>query len=129
MSNNIVFFDGNCNLCNGFVNLLLGKKPPFLFASLQGESAGKILPENLRTELSSVVYFRDGRLLMKSRALVAIFRDVGGIYRVYSFFLRVLPDFFSDGIYRWIARGRYRWFGKRETCRLPTAEEKDYFLP
>lgn len=120
----IIFFDGYCNLCNAFVDWLVEKHSGFKFASLQGETATqlKIFGND------SVVYLRDGEQHEKSTAALNILADVGGIYRFAKYFL-IIPRTIRDFIYEWVAKNRYLFFGKRKTCRLPTAEEQSRFLP
>lgn len=128
MAADIVFFDGTCNLCNGFVDYLIQRNPPFSFAPLQGPTAEKVLPDHLKHGLSTVVYFRKGEFLTQSEAVTYIFQDLGGHIGL-LFLMRILPRAFTDFVYRFISKRRYRLFGKRESCRLPTVREQAYFLP
>lgn len=126
----IIFFDGVCGLCNRFVDRLLriDDEGRFLFAPLQGNTARERLPSGLADALSSVVYLRNGQVLTRSDAALRILIDLGGwrtVHRVWFIFPRVL----RDAVYDWVARNRYRWFGKHDTCRLPTPEERERFLP
>ena len=127
MSANIVFFDGTCNLCNGFVDFLIRREPSFSFAPLQGVTAQKVLPEELKHGLSTIIYYRDGDFLKQSEAIAYIFKDIG--FSWLWLLMRVLPKSFTNSIYRFISKRRYRLFGKRESCRLPKKEEQVYFLP
>lgn len=127
MSANIVFFDGTCNLCNGFVDFLIRKEPSFSFAPLQGITAQKVLPEELKHGLSTIIYFRDGDFLKQSEAIAYIFKDIG--YSSLWTLMRIFPKAFTNSVYRFISKRRYRLFGKRESCRLPKKEEQAYFLP
>ena len=128
-SQSVVFFDGVCNLCNGFVNFLMERKAPMAYASLQGTTAQRMLPRELREELSSVVYFREGEYLVRGKAITAIFKDLGGIYRFFGVALGALPGSLIDFMYESLAKKRYGLFGKRDTCRLPNENEKKFFLP
>lgn len=128
-SKRILFFDGVCHLCNGLVDFSLPKfkAGEIYFAPLQGPTAEKMLaPQDLGLEY--VVYFRDGSIHRKSKAIAYLLQDMGGIYRVASVMLRIMPSPISDFFYRIIAKYRYRVFGKDEMCRIPTPEEKKYFL-
>ena len=78
--------------------------------------------------MESVVYLRDGVVIQRSDAALWILIDLGGWRALYRA-LFIVPRFVRDGVYAWIARNRYRWFGKREACRLPTSEERLRFLP
>ena len=124
----IVLFDGVCNLCNGTVDFMLkrDKRAKFRFASLQGESAARLVPDAM--ELDSVALWQDGRLYRKSTAGLRMYAGLGGIWRLALAFLLV-PRPIRDAVYDFIARNRYRWFGKREACRLPTEAERGRFLP
>lgn len=129
-SERIVFFDGVCGLCNRFVDRLLraDRKRLFRFAPLQGSTAQGSLPAGMAEAMESIVYLRDGRILQRSDAVLRIVLDLGGWRKVYGLSF-MFPRGLRDRIYAWVARNRYRWFGKRETCRLPTAEERARFLP
>jgi predicted DCC family thiol-disulfide oxidoreductase YuxK len=130
MKPKIIFFDGVCNLCNGFVDFLIrhDHKQRFLYASLQGETAATLLEQRDRESLSTVVYYDQGTVTRKSRAVIKIFSELGGVWRLLAI-LRVVPPPLADSIYNLISRNRYRWFGKRESCRLPTPQERALFRP
>jgi predicted DCC family thiol-disulfide oxidoreductase YuxK len=125
----IVFFDGVCNFCNSSVNWIMArnKKGNIMFASLQSDAAKRILPPSMLTELSSLVYYRNGKCHVKSRAALFIFRDMAW-YGFLGMPLLLLPPFLGDAIYDWVARNRYKWFGKRETCRIPSPQERNRFM-
>jgi predicted DCC family thiol-disulfide oxidoreductase YuxK len=125
----IVFFDSVCNFCNSTVNWILARnrKGNIKFAAIQGEVAKGLLPSSMIAELSSLVYYRKGKCLVKSRAALTIFRDMSW-YGFLALPLFLVPRFLADAIYDWIARNRYAWFGKRASCRIPSAEEKNRFL-
>lgn len=129
MAPRILFFDGTCNLCNGFVDFLIGQKADLSFASLQGSTAEHLVPEHLKVKLSTVVYLRDGEFLTQSEAVASVLYDLGGSYTLIGSFLRVCPSFITNGLYQLISKRRYGLFGKRDTCRLPKPEEQAYFLP
>jgi predicted DCC family thiol-disulfide oxidoreductase YuxK len=125
----IVFFDGVCGLCNSFVDLLLrvDSKGALRFAPLQGETArGRFGPqaESPKTILLEV----DGKILEKSDAAIESLAILGGIGRL-SRILYLFPRIVRNSAYDFIAARRYRLFGKRESCRLPTPSEKERFLP
>ena len=127
----VVFFDGVCGLCNRFVDLVLraDRKATFRFAPLQGETARLVLPEPTADPLAwSVVYWDEAGLHRESDASLRIYRRLGGLYWPLGLALFV-PRVLRDPVYRWVARNRYRWFGKRDTCRVPTPEQRDRFLP
>lgn len=125
----IVFFDGICLLCNGFVDW---SRPHFIvgeifYAPLQGKTAKEILPMQ-DLGLASIVYFRDGQIFKKSQAVLNLMSDMGGILKFLSLMLRAVPLVLADAVYDLVAKYRYRVFGQTETCRLPTPQEKPFFL-
>ncbi len=126
----IIFFDGICHLCNGFVDEVISRDHDHVlkFAPLQGETAAKILPKNETENLDSVVYFKDGKLFKQSSAIIEIFYDLGGAYKI-LIIIKIIPAFIRDFIYSIIAKNRYAWFGQRDFCRLPKPEERQYLLP
>ena len=125
----IVFFDGVCGLCNGFVDFVLkhDTKQSILFSPLQGETAKHILHEQYTTAMNTVVYYKQGKVWIKSSAALMILKDMGGLWRLF-FVLMIVPAFIRNFVYDFISRYRYAWFGKKETCRLPSAEERLRFL-
>ncbi|MFI5458359.1 MAG: thiol-disulfide oxidoreductase DCC family protein [Isosphaerales bacterium] len=127
----VIFFDDVCVMCNGFVNLLLrvDRRQQFLLAPLRGETAQKLLPP-LPDDAStwSMVYVDESGIHDQSDASLEVYRRLGGPWWLLSL-ARFIPRAIRNPVYRVIARNRYRWFGKRETCRIPSAEEKARFLP
>lgn len=131
MTHPIVLFDGVCNLCSGSVQFILRRDPAgtFRFASLQSDLAQSLLTgRGLDPKaLDSVVVVEGDRLYRESDAALRIARDLKGAWKALSVF-RVVPRPVRDWAYRLIARNRYRWFGKSETCWLPTPELRGRFL-
>ena len=130
----LIFFDGVCELCNSSIDFILkrDKKNLFRFASLQSEEAKEVLLKNNYPieeieGLSNIVYLRKGEVEIKSTAVLFILWDLAGWYRILSFCF-IIPTFARDWIYDIIAKNRYRWFGKKETCRIPTPNEREKFL-
>ena len=128
----VLFFDGYCNLCNHFVDFMVRRQGSnkIYVASLQGETAPKLLV-NPGFDLhapESLVYWREGRVYPRSSGALNAMSDLGGVWPLMKIFL-IVPSFIRDSVYRWIANNRYVWFGKRDTCRLPTPEERELFLP
>ena len=127
----IIFFDGVCGMCNAFVNFILriDRKHLFLFAPLQGATARDLLPplgDDPREW--SMVYVDEKGIHDQSDASLEVYRRVGGIWWWLSL-MRIIPRFIRTPVYRVIAKNRYRWFGKADTCRIPTPDEKTRFLP
>jgi predicted DCC family thiol-disulfide oxidoreductase YuxK len=125
----IIFFDGVCGLCNGFVDFIISidKKNKFYFSPLQNDFAQKNLPKDLTENLNSVVYLSEGKTFSKSEAVLKILNDIGGIWKI-SIIARALPNKFSNSVYDLVAENRYKIFGKKEACRLPTPEERSRFV-
>lgn len=125
----IVYFDGYCNVCNRFIDFLIrrDRRRVLRFAPLQGRTAERQIPSELRESLATMILQFDGELSTESRAAILSVAALGGVYGLVRVFL-VVPSFIRDAVYRAIAKRRYRLFGKRETCRIPTAEERAQFL-
>jgi predicted DCC family thiol-disulfide oxidoreductase YuxK len=126
-----VLFDGVCNLCNGSVQFILKRDPQglFRFASLQSEAGRSLMDQHGLDPgaLSSVVVIEDGRVWQESSAALRVARHLPGAWKLLRVFA-VIPRPLRDAVYRLIARNRYRWFGKTETCWLPTPELQGRFL-
>lgn len=127
----VVFFDGVCNLCNSSVQFIIkrDKKKQFYFASLQGEAGQALLKKfNLSTShFNSFILVQDEQVYTKSTAVLKLLKLLGGWWKLLYAFI-IIPPFIRDGVYSFIAVNRYRWFGKRESCMLPTTELKSRFL-
>ena len=127
----LVLFDGVCNLCDHSVHFLIDRDPrAFLkFAALQSDVARPLLekygvdPERL----DSILYIEAGRCYDRSGAALRIARRLRWPWS-WSFIFIIVPWFIRDLVYRWIARNRYRWFGKTEQCRMPTPALRARFL-
>ena len=126
----IVFFDGVCGLCNGFVDRLMrwDKRRVLRFATLQGSTAAATLPPAHTQALSTIVYFDGVRMHTRSDAAIRIVLRLGGAWKLAGVFF-VVPRFLRDAAYNLVARNRYQWFGKHASCRLPSPEERGLFLP
>lgn len=128
----ILFFDGVCNLCNGAVQwfILNDKRGEMRFASLQSELAQELLPKAGvdPSKLESLVLYRDGKAHELSDAALGAGALLGGFWTPLAKAGKVFPRFLRDGVYKFIARNRYRWFGRREECMLPRPEWKGRFL-
>ncbi|HEX6903661.1 MAG TPA: thiol-disulfide oxidoreductase DCC family protein [Thermoanaerobaculia bacterium] len=127
----IVLFDGVCNLCNGSVQFILRRDPAgkFRFASLQSDLGQRLLNERGLDPkaLDSVVVIDGDRCYRESDAALRVARDLKGAWKALTVF-RLIPRPVRDWLYRLIARNRYSWFGKTETCWLPTPELRGRFL-
>jgi predicted DCC family thiol-disulfide oxidoreductase YuxK len=126
----IVFFDGVCGLCNRFIDVLFkldSKRDRLKFAALQGETAKKVIPAETLDQLNTVVIYIEGKLYYQSTGVLKLCAFLPWYYQWMQVFL-ILPKGFRDWIYNWVSKNRYKWFGKKETCRLPTPEERAKFL-
>lgn len=126
----VILFDGVCNLCNGSVLFIIKRDPQanFRFASLQSDfGQQQLLKFNRQATLESVLLIESGKLYDKSSAALKIASKLSGVWPLLSLF-RIVPKSWRDGVYTWIARNRYRWFGKREACMIPTPELKSRFI-
>lgn len=127
----IVFFDGYCSLCNTMVEWLIriDKKDKLKFASLQGETAKKLLGVSKHTiDIDTLVYLRDKERFEQSTAVLHILIDIGGAWSLVKVFF-IFPKFFRDFFYRVIAKNRYRFIKKLKTCRVPNTNKKEKLLP
>ena len=125
----IVFFDGVCGLCNRFADRLLrwDRKHVLRFAPLQGTTAAARLTDDAGADLTTVVLLDEAGIHTRSEAALRIISHLGGAWRLINV-LRIFPRVLRDAVYDWISWHRYGWFGKREVCRVPTAEERGVFL-
>jgi predicted DCC family thiol-disulfide oxidoreductase YuxK len=125
----IVFFDGVCNLCQGSVRYLIkhDKKEVLKFASLQGNYAKDFVNETEIQSMQSILFFDGKMLYKKSTAVLKLSRLLGGWYQLLLLGY-ILPRFFRDWLYNIVAKNRYRWFGKKDQCMLPSKGFKNRFL-
>ena len=124
----VIFCDGVCSLCNAWVDFILKRDRAgiFSFAPLQGNYAKEMEPEASKN-LNTMIYLVSGQRYYRTGAILRILRDLGGIWYLAWVFWFV-PFFIRDFFYGLIARNRYRIFGKKENCRIPTPKEKVRFL-
>ena len=126
----VIIFDGICNLCSGSVQFILkrDKEKKFLFASLQSSYGQNLLKKyDLPTDtFNSFILFEDGKILTRSTAALKMFSQLKGWKWVRL--LGIVPKFIRDAVYNVIAKNRYKWFGKKNECWVPTPELKARFL-
>jgi len=127
----IILFDGVCNFCNFWVNFVIkrDKKDLFRFGALQSEKSKDLTNKfNFDTSnLDTFVLIAGDKLFTKSTAALMICKELNGLIKIMSPLI-FLPKFFRDFIYDMIAKNRYKLFGRRDTCRVPTEAEKKKFL-
>ncbi len=128
----IILFDGVCNLCNSSVTKVIqyDKKDTFRFASLQSDLGKKIL-DHLKidpTKTDSIILYEPNQAYyIKSAAALQIMKEFSGWWKLTQIFT-ILPSGFSNIFYDFVARNRYKWYGKKDSCMIPTPELKAKFL-
>ena len=128
----VIFFDGICNLCNAAVQFTIkhDKKGFFRFTALQGEYAQSALPKfkvDLKS-MNSILLLENDQLYTKSSAALRIAKRLNGLWPLLYGFI-IVPKFIRDYFYDVIAKNRYKWWGRQESCWVPTPELKSKFLP
>lgn len=127
----VILFDGVCNFCNSAVNFTIkrNKKGNIRFAPLQSEAGQKLLQQyNLpATDMESFVFIENDTAYKQSTAALKVCRHLRGLWPL-CFGFMIVPRFIRDGMYNWIAKNRYKWFGVRQACMIPTPEVKARFL-
>ena len=129
--NSILLFDGVCNLCNGAVQFVIkrDRKKKFLYSSMQsGSGQALLLKYGLKlSDFDSFILLENEQYFTKSTAALKVAKGLGGVWGILYLFM-IIPKFSRNAIYDFIASNRYKWFGKREECMLPSPELKDRFL-
>lgn len=127
-NNNIILFDGFCNLCHSTVGFIMRKdvNAQFQYISLQSEKGKELLKENYLPEdfTSSVLYIKSGKLFSQSNAILEILKELPSNWK-HLHKLKFLPINFRDMIYNFIANNRYNWFGKRNSCDISMLQNKN----
>lgn len=128
----IILFDGVCNLCDSSIQFIIkhDKKDIFRFVALQSEIGLEIIKHiGIDTsKIDSILLYEPGKAYYyKAEAALKIAKELGGIYTAISWF-SILPNFLTNTVYDYIARNRYKWYGKKEACMIPTPELKAKFL-
>jgi predicted DCC family thiol-disulfide oxidoreductase YuxK len=127
----IILFDGVCNFCNAIVNFIIrqDKKNAFLFAALQSEAGKKLLQQyDINWERSdSFVVIENNKACMKSTAVLKLYGKLPWYWKWTQLFW-IVPKFIRDWIYNVVAKNRYRWFGKKDQCVIPSPNVRERFL-
>ena len=127
----VILFDGICNFCNSAVNFTIkrNKKANICFAPMQTAAGEKLLQHyNLPADdMQSFIFIEKGIANKQSTAALKVCRHLRGLWPLCYGFI-IVPKFIRDGIYNWIAKNRYKWFGVRQQCMIPTPEVKARFL-
>ena len=131
MYNNIILFDGVCNFCDSSVNFIIDrdKKNIFKFSALQSEKGQEILEyfKLPKDDFDSFVFIENDKVFKKSSAALKIANKLGGLWKLF-YPLIIIPKFIRDFFYSLIANNRYKLFGRKDVCRIPTPELKQKFL-
>jgi predicted DCC family thiol-disulfide oxidoreductase YuxK len=131
LQESILLFDGHCSLCNGAVDFVLKRdtRKKLLLASIQGTAGQGVLKkyELPPSYLDTLVLVEEGKVYLGSTAALRVARFLGGGWPLF-YGLIIIPKGVRDRIYQWISEHRYQWFGRRDTCRMPTASESAHFL-
>lgn len=130
-SHKIILFDGVCNLCNSSIQKVIENddKNIFQFASLQSDFGQGFLKKNdfNQDEFNSIILIDGEKFYTQSDAALRIGKELKGIYKI-SKYLLWIPKFIRNTVYKYISRNRYNWFGKKESCWMPTPELKQKFI-
>ncbi len=127
----IILFDGICNFCNGAVNFTIkrDKNKSIRFGALQSEQ-GQLLLRQYQfstTNFTSFLFIEAGRVYTQSTAALKVCKYLTGLWPLLYGFI-IVPKFIRDGLYDWIASNRYKWFGKKDVCMIPSPDLKQRFL-
>ncbi len=126
----IVLFDGVCNVCNGAVNFIIDRDPVsrFKFASLQSDAGQALCARHgLSSDVGTIVLVERDRAFTESTAVLRIARGLRGAWPLICAAV-IVPRPVRNALYRWFAANRYRWFGKRDICRVPTPDIRARFI-
>ena len=127
----IILFDGICNLCNGAVTYVIKRDPKdrFRFAALQSDIGQALVAEHGidTSKVDSIILIENNKVYSKSTAALRIAKYMKGGYPLLYGFM-IIPNFIRNWVYDFVARNRYKWYGKKEACMIPTPELKAKFL-
>jgi predicted DCC family thiol-disulfide oxidoreductase YuxK len=127
----IILFDGVCNFCNGAVNFLIkkDKKSQLKFGAIQSEQGQELLRTYglSTTEINTFIFIENKKAYTRSTAALKVSKYLGGLWPAFYGFI-IVPKFIRDGIYNWIAKNRYKWFGQKDECMIPTPDVRQRFL-
>lgn len=127
----VILFDGVCNFCNNIVKFVIKRnnKSTIHFGALQSEAGRKLLEQYKfpLDDMQTIIFIENGIAYTKSTAALRVCRHLRGLWPFCYGFI-IVPGFIRDGIYNWIAKNRYKWFGVRQECMIPTPEMKTRFL-
>ncbi|HRH51587.1 MAG TPA: thiol-disulfide oxidoreductase DCC family protein [Panacibacter sp.] len=131
LKNPVVLFDGVCNLCSTSVQFIIKHDPKktFRYASLQSDFGQQVLKQFglPADELNSFILLEEGKIYTKSSGALRVTKKLNKLWPVLYGFI-IVPPFIRNAVYSWVAHNRYKWFGKKEACWLPTPELRKLFL-
>lgn len=129
-TNPVILFDGVCNLCNGSVQFVIKHDPKrqFRFASIQGDYGQQVLKQfHLPPDsLNSFILLKDNQIYTHSTGALKVAKQLSGAWPLLYVFI-IIPPFIRNAVYQFIANNRYKWFGKKESCAIPSPELKSLF--
>ena len=126
----LILFDGECNFCDASVQFIIKRDPKalFKFTSLQSDSGIDMLRKfGVSEKTDSIVLIEGDHYYTESTAALKIARNLTGLWKLCYIFI-VVPKPLRDIVYRFVAKSRYKWFGKKDACMLPSAEQRKRFL-
>ena len=130
LKNKIILFDGDCNLCDQSVQFIIKRDTCniYKFASIQSEAGQKLIKKyKVPEDIDSIILMDETHYFTKSTAVLRICKNLNGVWKTLYWFI-LIPRPFRDGLYHIIARNRYKWFGKKANCMIPTPEIRSRFL-
>lgn len=129
MNNQIILFDGVCNVCNGFVQFVIryDEKQIFRFASQQSDTGHQLLNKHDAPALDSIFLVDGDKVYSKATAILKIVQSFGGGWKLVKI-LEILPSSVANWVYDVFAENRYKWFGQKEECMIPTPEIRQRFI-
>jgi predicted DCC family thiol-disulfide oxidoreductase YuxK len=128
----IVFFDGICNLCDASIQFIIkyDKNDVFRFVSIQSE-LGKMIISHIGIDISKIdsiiLYIPNKAYFTKANAVLTIIKDLDSFLSIF-YFLKIVPNYIKNTMYDFVAKNRYKWYGKKEYCLIPSTELKSKFL-
>ena len=128
--NPIILFDGYCNLCSYWVHFILNhdSKKKFRFCALHSPASQKLLNGfKFPDQNNTVVLLMNNLTFTKSTAALKILKELGGLWSMFYVFI-IIPRFIRDAVYDLIAKYRYKWFGKKVQCHIPSVDERIFFI-
>ena len=125
----IILFDGDCNFCDASVQFIIKRdsKAYFQFASIQSEIGQSYVEQFQLQSIDSMIVVKNNRAYTKSTAALIIAKQFSGMWKL-LLLAKIIPLPIRDKLYDYVAKNRYKWFGKKEVCHLPTKEERERFL-